>query len=1002
MSSGGRPKGSKNQEGHHAGGYREGSGRKSASQRGGTHQNLNGPSSLSRAGTQWVDQGNSQRNIAPIFLRQINRQTSSNSEAGESNNQDENLPAVDPSMPFHFIPECSDFQDFNPEFSGADGEESSGLINIYLNAVKDEINHYMQSHSKPKCYEAGDFWIRAPVPYFAFHKAVFSNNESVELDPARVECKKGTDADPLGCGKSWNYYDPLILRQFDPALVLNLPAYFTHRSGIDKNVMALIRACIARGVSAKALSEILRELRLSRHDTEELMYLHFIHTEKSKQERLNQSQWSYTPFPNYSDKLTYGGFSPSKDYINSVYIDFMENIRPILDQCMAAQSGYILKWDLSFKLPKYLMKLNGVMVFSALFTVVNEFEQVRFQAFVPTKALTHVRSSLEALVKSLKEHGHPQPVLGFTDNIASDEKTFLECIPSFGIDIAPIDLNEFSDLPLAKLPDVVKSEVGITELDADEEEEESMFDSVIDEPDDDMDMQADDQETDESEANDAMDIDTPAEPKKMISRILADSEKSLSVAFSDTILVPDAGDKKRMEAFLEKKKLTWKMVQSKSPQWLWKRVRRQIPLSEVLHPILKKFFDCWGPVECSVQKLPLFSSETWQKANAVLHDILKGWVSDPTDIPLYSLEGYDKNGLPLYHSSPELADALVADWHHRHNVNAASKHKYGTYHEGHYEPWIEHDILDLKADIQWTKTHVPEQWRVVLETDPLTFPPTSEKFGITRISDEIRIANDFNVTEEVLDSEVEITEVPESLSSHFSGIPSQLRFGRLSGKQRNSYTYLAGVQGTKYAVTPIHTKEEYELFNKLVKIGGEFAAVRGKPNFETMVVYWSSKANGTNIFYKLKEHLSTFYKKWNELRIINQTMVQSHNARQPHQQHIQSEMYVAQTLEPSHRAHPGTNILPSNHEHMGINPTHLDEPVPGDSNEPDDAMQIDNNDFNGSGTGIQSSQLPMSEKRDRLNELFGMFDSSGESMFTVAPTAKVAAPDVFIYTCKLP
>ncbi|KAE9389120.1 hypothetical protein BT96DRAFT_980806 [Gymnopus androsaceus JB14] len=75
-----------------------------------------------------------QRNIAPIFLRQINRQTSSTSEPGESNNQDEDSPAVDPSMPFPFIPECSDFQSFNPEFSEADGEESSGLINIYLNA----------------------------------------------------------------------------------------------------------------------------------------------------------------------------------------------------------------------------------------------------------------------------------------------------------------------------------------------------------------------------------------------------------------------------------------------------------------------------------------------------------------------------------------------------------------------------------------------------------------------------------------------------------------------------------------------------------------------------------------------------------------------------------------------------------------------------------------------------------------------------------------------------
>src|SRR3954469_10770488 len=46
---------------------------------------------------------------------------------------------------------------------------------------------------------------------------------------------------------------------------------------------------------------------------------------------------------------------------------------------------------------------------------------------------------------------------------------------------------------------------------------------------------------------------------------------------------------------------------------------------------------------------PLFGKISWQKAKAILHDIKRGWISDPPGIPLYTLQGHDKHGLTLYH-----------------------------------------------------------------------------------------------------------------------------------------------------------------------------------------------------------------------------------------------------------------------------------------------------------------------------------------------------------------
>lgn len=136
-------------------------------------------------------------------------------------------------------------------------------------------------------------------------------------------------------------------------------------------------------------------------------------------------------------------------------MDYMEHIRPALDQCLSSLTGYVIKWDHSFKLVKYMMKLNGVVTFAALFTLLNEFEQIRYQAFVPTKSLSHLKAGLEAMVTALKEHGLVEPILGFTDNVASDEGTFSECIPSLGKNVSRVDLDEHSDLPRLLLPEDV-------------------------------------------------------------------------------------------------------------------------------------------------------------------------------------------------------------------------------------------------------------------------------------------------------------------------------------------------------------------------------------------------------------------------------------------------------------------------------------------------------------------------------------------------------------------
>ena len=59
------------------------------------------------------------------------------------------------------------------------------------------------------------------------------------------------------------------------------------------------------------------------------------------------------------------------------------------------------------------------------------------------------------MVTALKEHGLVEPILGFTDNVASDEGTFSECIPSLSKNVRHADLDEHSDFPRLLLPEDV-------------------------------------------------------------------------------------------------------------------------------------------------------------------------------------------------------------------------------------------------------------------------------------------------------------------------------------------------------------------------------------------------------------------------------------------------------------------------------------------------------------------------------------------------------------------
>jgi len=119
----------------------------------------------------------------------------------------------------------------------------------------------------------------------------------------------------------------------------------------------------------------------------------------------------------------------------------------------------------------------------------------------------------------------------------------------------------------------------------------------------------------------------------------------------------------------------------------------------------------------------------------------------------------------------------------------------------------------------------------------------------------------------------------------------------LSGARTDRYGYLASAQNTKFALVPIHTNEEYRLFNsEVLKF---LSPSSGQPDFKAMAKWWSSRVDGKTIFFKIPEHLQAHFKAWSAVRDEMTTMHMSVKVRAGFVDLIHSDAHTSIVLDES-------------------------------------------------------------------------------------------------------
>ncbi|KAJ7661811.1 hypothetical protein B0H17DRAFT_1144535 [Mycena rosella] len=942
--------------------------------------------------------------------------------------------------------------------------DPQGIVQAYLLetmlAIKD---HQLKPHKQPDCYRIGKtFWIRPPNRWFALetHKST-----AMELAPDTLYCpdifvwlpKAGiltrlqdgllisinvttfyqSTSDVIhAINRAASTYEDKILAQLPKHLANEFPAFLTHCSGIDKNLVTLIRSSVAQGLTPHAWERILRELHVQNRDLAEQSYLHAL-----KHCRPSQLPSTLTPFSSFADREGFAG-----------------HVKPHQDQAMAAVPLTIAKWDQSYKVIKYIVRLNGVRVFGSLWMMTNEFEQIRQMIFTPTQHLHRIEHPLQDVVRSLHEHGHQPVSLVWTDNLKADHLFAERIIPTLRVRDTLSLINNTSypavEIPQsltvhtassellicnacstimsaigdettgktisvgfsiqwdwqasqaghfpaammqivtsnivyllqiykisdpAKVPETLKAllfsnrvikvgyhvqgdldilallwdlkkshtkesgwvDIGVLakskglipspsasflkiseavlrrninslqevrlsdwcreDLSDDQKEyairnawvAHKIYKAIVDRPpsgawlswvgllgdrvtlrnehtlsgsapapeaSNSPQYKTDGLEPFNSEYEGRDSVDHWNEPESDSNRD-SDSEFGLDSEILAARLLPTINsqpaqepERGEYEQYMDPEvdaliathpnpldrlsaathhplgKITWDQAVRSQPDWVWVRVRRYIPPSDYLEPVLEKLLKSHANLICSKHGITLFNGETHKAAQAMLEDVRRGWLTDPPGIALYNRLRTDKNGLSVHHCNRGTNDLEGG-------VHMPLQHRFGSLGAS-----VELSVA-LLSDFCYRKNVESLPFDSPRKTRPeylnvSLFKPTHKSFIVTPLAQTVRDKYDIP------------RHAQPSSGGRMLGIPLD----------------------TKFAVTPIHTNEEHSLFNKALRPSSAFSAATGAPNFNLMAKWWSERVDGKKIFFKLPEHFQAHFKTWNALRTELTTM----------------------------------------------------------------------------------------------------------------------------------
>ncbi|KAJ7846209.1 hypothetical protein B0H14DRAFT_3681514 [Mycena olivaceomarginata] len=356
--------------------------------------------------------------------------------------------------------------------TGASEAGIDSVLQKQFAILKDRLSKEIKKYGSPLCYRQGDFYDRPMHAIFALHRSMGSNHglDPSELyardvfiwipnllpgAPDRFKCtcgkplsRNGFNDDPIarrvrsipndfflltnrfhcnprrndpGCGTSYQGTDPHVIAQLPSFVQPAFPGilYFCSGRDFENNDVANVQHLRIRFGPAP-FSEMVSEIQHRHHADGELMYLGAVNF---------YAQRGCKSYSKFDDPQEYAGIPPSIPYLKALFTDFISAIRIYIERDIATLPLTVAKADHTFDFLKHMGGMKGQRIFTAAYTVVNEFEE----------------DMLEGIQDGLRNSKNPPTEIIYTD-LPQAERSFHESInSSLTRNVVPI--HDWTDLP---------------------------------------------------------------------------------------------------------------------------------------------------------------------------------------------------------------------------------------------------------------------------------------------------------------------------------------------------------------------------------------------------------------------------------------------------------------------------------------------------------------------------------------------------------------------------
>ena len=143
------------------------------------------------------------------------------------------------------------------------------------------------------------------------------------------------------------------------------------------------------------------------------------------------------PFGTFDDKAGYNGRIPSVHYLTTLLTDYVEGKKDFYDYEVQRRAGKIYKFDHCFKPLKHMFKVDDTPVFRALYTGINEYEEIRLNALTQGSGFEFSLPPLAAMFETIKACDDPIPELVYTDRCCGDRNSMEVVFPSLQENLDP-------------------------------------------------------------------------------------------------------------------------------------------------------------------------------------------------------------------------------------------------------------------------------------------------------------------------------------------------------------------------------------------------------------------------------------------------------------------------------------------------------------------------------------------------------------------------------------